>query len=884
MTHFYSNGPLGAATRAALMTGRYQQRVAIEGTTDESAATADDELPVIGFSLPQLLKTRGYLTALIGKWHLGTSSTAGPNVHGFDYFFGFKGEHVDYYTHRNSDGRADLYENTSEVTAPGYMTDLITARAVRFIEANWRRRIFLEVAYSAPHWPYQPPGRSSTSPATTRHPQPDDSDTATRAEYVAMVEGADRGTGEMLRALERIGMSRNTLVIFTSDNGGEWLSRNAPLFNRKSTVWEGGIRVPAIVSWPGRVRAGAVSEQVGITMDLTASVLSAAQVNVPPGAKHEGMDLLPVLEGRALPVERTLFWRAGVAGQRQRAVRRGDWKLINDGNHVMLFDVVHDPGELQDLSSERQDIARLLHPLLAEWEARVDSIDGRIPEKTSSEPATTPQWRDETHGRDAGSDDERLFGQAEVKRLDLRITAADWARLVADMTEMAGAFGSDRGGIGMAPARSAACTGMVEGSACGFGVPTQAGACTLLAMAAGLSCTPLPGAGMPPGRGANARDDVEFLPRTPISIPVTVTFDQVAFHQVGLRLNGNSSLLNSWRSGVEKLPFRLDVDEFEGTHPEIRDQTVFGFRSLNLTNNSQDTSFLRAKVAGDLFREVGVPAAGTAFVRVYLDRGDASSYLGLYTLVEVPDEPMLVVQLGSGDGNLYKPAGTGARWTVFAPESFPKKTNQRDEDWADIEGAIAVLNESRASPEVWRMRLESRFEVNLFLRWLALNTIIGNADAYGGFSSHNYYLYGSPRHRDRLFFIPWDHDLALNTGPGGGAASGAGGTAALDLLHDGVNASWPLIRYLLDDPVYRAAYRRHVDELVTSVFDPARLRPRLEAEYARIAPFIVGADGEQPGRTFLNTPAQFTQAATSLVSYIQSRATAVQQALSVVAR
>src|SRR5688572_27133880 len=464
MTHFYSNGPLGAGTRAALMTGRYQQRVGMEGTTVESATT-DDGLPVTGFSLPQLLKTRGYLTALIGKWHLGTSSTAGPNAHGFDYFFGFKGEHVDYYTHRNSNGRADLYENTTEVTVPGYMTDLITARAVRFIEQNWRRRMFVEVAYSAPHWPYQPPDRSVTSSAPPRHSQPDDPDTATRAEYVAMVERTDRGTGEILRSLERFGLSRNTLVIFTSDNGGEWLSRNAPLFHRKATLWEGGIRVPGIVSWPGRIPAGAVSEQVGITMDLTASVLSAAQVKVPAGARHEGMDLLPVLEGRALPVERTLFWRTAAAGQRQTAVRRGAWKLMNDGNHVMLFDVVHDPGEQHDLANERQDIARLLHPLIAGWETGLDSIDGRIPEKTSSAPATTPQWRDETHGRDAEPDYERVFGQEEVKRLDLRIAAADWGRLVADMTEMVGAFGADRGGIGMAPdpARIAACTGMVEG-------------------------------------------------------------------------------------------------------------------------------------------------------------------------------------------------------------------------------------------------------------------------------------------------------------------------------------------------------------------------------------------------------------------------------------
>ena len=126
-------------------------------------------------------------------------------------------------------------------------------------------------------------------------------------------------------------------------------------------------------------------------------------------------------------------------------------------------------------------------------------------------------------------------------------------------------------------------------------------------------------------------------------------------------MKGNSSLVNSWRSGVEKLPWRLNFDELEDEFPEIRDQTFFGFTNINLTNNSQDLSFLRAKVVGDLFREAGVPAPRTAFVRVYLDRGEGRRYVGVYTMVEVPDEPMLATQFGSGDGNLYKPAGTGAR-------------------------------------------------------------------------------------------------------------------------------------------------------------------------------------------------------------------------------
>ena len=516
------------------------------------------------------------------------------------------------------------------------------------------------------------------------------------------------------------------------------------------------------------------------------------------------------------------------------------------------------------------------------------------------------QREEDTHGRTATPDYARVFAQDAVKRLEIRVTSADWDRLVADMTDMAGAYGTAGGGPGRGgfnimpdPAAVAACDGRVEGDSCMFGTPSQTGRCTLLPMGVALSCTSLPGGGnpgggfpggnppggAPPGGGNQpvgnvGRDDVEFLPRTPIYIPATLTFDGISFGNIGLRLKGNSSLLNSWRSGAEKLPFRLNADGLEDQIPEARDQTFFGFPNLNLTNNSQDSSFLRAKVAGDLFREAGLPAARTAFVRVFFDRGTGSQYLGLYTLVEIPDEPMLDTQFGSENGNLYKPNGTGARFTVFIAESFPKKTNQRDEDWTDVRDTIAVLNESRANPQAWRTRLEARFAVSSFLRWLALNTVIGNTDTYGGFSPHNYWIYGSPRHRDRLFFIPWDHDLSLNAGgPGGGGVGGGGANTGLDLFHDRVNASWPLIRYLMDDPVYRAAYRGYVEEMLNTVFEPSAVTARLQAEYARIAPYVLGPEGEVPERSVIQSPAEFTQAVTNLMTYVQNRVATVRQAL-----
>ena len=516
-------------------------------------------------------------------------------------------------------------------------------------------------------------------------------------------------------------------------------------------------------------------------------------------------------------------------------------------------------------------------------------------------------WDDETHGRDATPDYARVFPRDRVNRLDIQVSAENWQTLMADMASMAGPFGRG-GGSGPGgfpplippPEAIAACAGKIEGDACSFGNPPFSGRCAQFG-AAGVACAPLmpdrPG-GDGPGGGQGA-DDVEFLPRTPVYVQAAVVFDRTLFRSVGLRLKGNSSLMNAWGSGIEKLPFRLNFDEFEKEVPAIRDQTFFGFPNLNLTNNAMDASFLRAKVVGDLLQDAGVPSARTAFVRVYLDRGAGPVYLGLYTLVEVPDRPMLVREFGSDDGNLYKPRGAGARWTTFARESFPKKTNVAAEDWTDVQEAIAALNASRADAAAWRARLEARFEVNGFLRWLAFNTVIGNHDVYGGLSPHNYYLYGSPRHRDRLHWIPWDHDLAMVTGPtvvftGGGPAPGpmppgepppgapGGSPDDLDLFHEHVNDSWPLIRFLLDDPVYRAAYRRHVEDVLSGPFEPARVSARLRAEHALIARDVVGPEGEGRGRTFLRSPQDFDEAlygTRGLLTYVQSRHAAVREAL-----
>jgi arylsulfatase A-like enzyme len=376
-TDAYANGPNCSPTRAGLISGQYQQRYGIEwplGAVPDDTARG---LPATGATLPALLKKNGYATGLIGKWHLGFKQEFGPNAHGFDEFFGFLSGAVGYYSHQRGDGSSDLYENTKPVEVPGYLTDEITRRAVRFVESHSTHPFFLEVAYNAVHWPFEVPDL----PASSHHgpPQPTAAGdlslyqgptvglAATRGDYVRMLERADKGVGEILAALEQRGLARNTVVIFTNDNGGEWLSRNAPLRNRKSTLWEGGLRVPLIIRWPGHLPANTTSAQVAITMDLTASILAVTGTTIPSTVKLDGLNLFPSLSRRSPVVERHLFWRIK-RPREQRAVRSGRWKLVQDRNDFYLFDLSVDPGERNDLTAVHPELVRRLNAEIDEWE------------------------------------------------------------------------------------------------------------------------------------------------------------------------------------------------------------------------------------------------------------------------------------------------------------------------------------------------------------------------------------------------------------------------------------------------------------------------------------------------------------------------------------
>jgi N-acetylgalactosamine-6-sulfatase len=380
-TSFYSNGPECTPTRTGLMTGRYQHRVgglecavglANVGRYDDAirlAAAHELGLPVEETSIARMLKDAGYATALCGKWHLGYEPKFLPRRHGFDYFFGSLGGAVDYFHHTESDGQLMLYQNEAPVRREGYMTDLITEEAVRFIARQSEKPFFLYVAYTAPHAPYQGPNDRKDKPLG-----PDEWDAKGSHEtYAAMIERMDQGIGAILKALDQKGLSQNTMAVFTSDNGGTALGNNAPFRGGKGGLFEGGIRVPCAVRWPGVLPAGKTTDQAAITMDLSASMVRIAGAT--PARPFDGTDVLREIEAGRLPQPRTLFWRQRRGEVAWRAVRDGSLKYVSRSDSKAttenLFDLARDPSEKDDLLASRPDDLKRLKGLLAEWEREV---------------------------------------------------------------------------------------------------------------------------------------------------------------------------------------------------------------------------------------------------------------------------------------------------------------------------------------------------------------------------------------------------------------------------------------------------------------------------------------------------------------------------------
>jgi arylsulfatase A-like enzyme len=377
-TDFYSNAPVCTPTRCGFITGRWQQRTGLEwalGFSAEQTVRSGDQwtpepdklklgLPTSETSIARMLKDAGYTTGCVGKWHLGYRAEFSPNAHGFDEYFGNLLGHADFYGHKYKDGTPQLMENDKPVEVKGYLTDLYNERAADFIERHADKPFFLYVPYNAVHFPFQIPDDPDS------RMDPNDMYKGTRADYRKMLERIDRGVGEMFAALEKHNVADDTLFIFSSDNGGERLSDNRPLFNHKQSLWEGGIRVPCLMRWPGGLPKGKVTKQPAITMDLTATILAACGAS--PVRKLDGVDLLPVLRGEQEPIERTFYWRVGRTDRFQKAVRHGKWKYVLDGQLPMLFDLENDVGERVDLGYRNPDKLRELQALHAAWEQELD--------------------------------------------------------------------------------------------------------------------------------------------------------------------------------------------------------------------------------------------------------------------------------------------------------------------------------------------------------------------------------------------------------------------------------------------------------------------------------------------------------------------------------
>jgi arylsulfatase A-like enzyme len=309
LTQAYANSAVCTASRVALITGRYQYRLPIG--LEEPLSGRNVGLPPSHPTIASLLRKAGYGTALIGKWHLGTLPDYGPLKSGYDHFWGFRGGALDYFTHKAGGPQTDtddLWDGDVKIHQNGYLTDLLGEQAIRSINgyAREKKPFFISLHFNAPHWPWEGPGDEALA-QTLRNLGSFDS--GTLKTYARMVGEMDVQVGRIMKALESSGAASNTIVVFTSDNGGERFSDTWPFTGKKTELLEGGLRIPAIVRWPGRIKAGSTSGQVAVTMDWLPTLLAAAGAGPDSAYPTDGMNLLPFLTRNAAPIPRRVYWR-----------------------------------------------------------------------------------------------------------------------------------------------------------------------------------------------------------------------------------------------------------------------------------------------------------------------------------------------------------------------------------------------------------------------------------------------------------------------------------------------------------------------------------------------------------------------------------------------
>jgi arylsulfatase A-like enzyme len=366
-TDYHSNCPVCSPTRAALLTGRYQQRCGIEGVVT-AARHRHTGMALEEVTFAEVLKKRGYATGIFGKWHVGYSVEFNPARQGFDEFIGYVSGNVDYHSHIDQAGFDDWWRKLEKVPEEGYCTDLITKHGVDFIKRHKDTPFCLYLPHEAPHYPYQgrkdPPERLSGGGKGKKTK----GDEIARA-YKEMVEVMDGGIGRIVETVRRLGLERKTFIFFCSDNGANKNGSNGALAGYKGSLWEGGHRVPAVAYWPGRIKTGTTTDQTVLGMDLFATMMSIAEAKPPTSLKLDGVDLLPMLtKGTRLP-ERTLFWRY----KKGKAARKGPWKLLVQNNQPKLYNLDEDLGEKENLALARPDMVKMLEDELAAWEQEVSA-------------------------------------------------------------------------------------------------------------------------------------------------------------------------------------------------------------------------------------------------------------------------------------------------------------------------------------------------------------------------------------------------------------------------------------------------------------------------------------------------------------------------------
>ena len=378
LTQGYSNSPVCSPTRFALMTGRYQYRLrgaAEEPINSKSRGSTTLGLPPEHPTLPSLLRDAGYRTALMGKWHLGYPPAFGPLRSGYDEFFGPMSGGVDYFTHCSSTGQHDLYLGDAEQQEDGYLTDLITDHGLDFVRrmaegARSGTPFFLSLHYTAPHWPWETRDDEALAQEVRGnlfHLHGGNIDT-----YRRMIHHMDEGIGRLMDLLRAEGLERDTLVVFTSDNGGERFSDNWPLVGGKMDLTEGGIRVPWIAHWPAVIAPGSTSTQTCMTMDWSATMLDAAGATAAASHPLDGRSLMPLLRDATWRNDQPLFWRMNHRGQ--RAMRHGPWKYLRVDGHDYLFNLEGDERERANLAPIAPERLAAMVQAWEAWEATMPPI------------------------------------------------------------------------------------------------------------------------------------------------------------------------------------------------------------------------------------------------------------------------------------------------------------------------------------------------------------------------------------------------------------------------------------------------------------------------------------------------------------------------------